>query len=615
MMPECQRIRCPFSRSMALFAWLVLAYGGICGASDETQRQALAEALQSESLELQQRAAVELQSRGDLEWVVRQILLEYVASQDPKLRNAAIVGLDHLEIPPDQETPEYWQTLLDRLADSDPSVFQAAADQILREGRRAVPSLLQAWKSNHPQSIRIAELLAEIVGSRGYPEVAAMAESEPISEEARDRRPMATRGRKTSVDEHAVRQVDPEKPTSVLVYYGTNREQVDRPRPSLIQVAPYPFVAVLLAIAVVTWFRTNPSEPAKRSGCWKWLAAPFMLIGILWALFMFQQELQQVWRIGTGLRFGARRDAGEQVHYGTCEVSIPPRHTEGVVERPTFGPENEQKHVVLKRTETLEEQAFFAAVRAKLAGLQSSRKSCFVFIHGFNVDFENAALRTAQMHYDLKFEGVPIFFSWPSRGSVRHYFSDRNEIEFSRYVIKQFLVDIAERVDADRIHVIAHSMGADATCRAIAELGDRGRIFDQIVLAAPDIDREVFRVQIAPRLIKTAVRTTLYCSKNDLALMLSRNFNDSMRAGDSSAGALVVRDVDTIDASGIDTDLLGHSYYGDCLPLLNDVRSLLQASLPPQQRQLQPWPVDDGLMYWTLPDLDEGTDTEPREPE
>ncbi|MFN6130655.1 MAG: alpha/beta hydrolase, partial [Planctomycetota bacterium] len=159
------------------------------------------------------------------------------------------------------------------------------------------------------------------------------------------------------------------------------------------------------------------------------------------------------------------------------------------------------------------------------------------------------------------------------------------------------------------------SMGADATCRAIAELGDRGRIFDQIVLAAPDIDREVFRVQIAPRLIKTAVRTTLYCSKNDLALMLSRNFNDSMRAGDSSAGALVVRDVDTIDASGIDTDLLGHSYYGDCLPLLNDVRSLLQASLPPQQRQLQPWPVDDGLMYWTLPDLDEGTDTEPREPE
>jgi hypothetical protein len=23
--------------------------------------------------------------------------------------------------------------------------------------------------------------------------------------------------------------------------------------------------------------------------------------------------------------------------------------------------------------------------------------------------------------------------------------------------------------------------------------------------------------------------------------------------------------------------------------------------LPPQERQLRPWPVDEGLVYWTLP--------------
>ena len=145
-------------------------------------------------------------------------------------------------------------------------------------------------------------------------------------------------------------------------------------------------------------------------------------------------------------------------------------------------------------------------------------------------------------------------------------------------------------------------MGADATCRAIAELGEKGKIFDQIILAAPDIDREVFRLQIAPKLTKTANRTTLYCSKNDLALMLSRNFNDSFRAGDSSQGALVLHDVDTVDASEIDTDLLGHSYYGDCVPLLNDVQTLLQSSLAPQERHLLPWPVDNDLLYWTLPE-------------
>ncbi len=293
-------------------------------------------------------------------------------------------------------------------------------------------------------------------------------------------------------------------------------------------------------------------------------------------------------------------DSSNQMYYGICNVSIPPTHKIGEVESPTLGPEDEQEHVVLQKTETLEEDAYFAAIRNRLSTLPKDDRSCFVFIHGFNVTFENAAKRTAQIYYDLQFEGVPIFFSWPSRASIRHYFSDRNEIEFSRYMIKQFLIDVAQRSKADRIHVIAHSMGADATCRAIAELGDQGRIFDQIILAAPDIDRDVFRTQLAPRLIRTANRTTLYCSKNDWALLASKTFNDSPRAGDSSQGALVTVGVDTVDASDIDTDLLGHSYYGDCMPILRDVQQLILKDLPPEERRLKPWPVDNDLRYWTL---------------
>jgi esterase/lipase superfamily enzyme len=146
-------------------------------------------------------------------------------------------------------------------------------------------------------------------------------------------------------------------------------------------------------------------------------------------------------------------------------------------------------------------------------------------------------------------------------------------------------------------------MGADATCRAIAELGEQGKIFDQIILAAPDIDRDVFRLQLAPRMAQSANRMTMYCSKNDLALMASNTFNDAPRAGDSRGGALVVKEVDTIDASGIDTDLLGHSYYGDCLPILEDVRQLVLSHLAPSDRKLRPWPVENELMYWTLPEL------------
>jgi esterase/lipase superfamily enzyme len=403
--------------------------------------------------------------------------------------------------------------------------------------------------------------------------------------------------------QHSVRSLDLSKPTSVTVYYGTNREVVGRQPFSWQQLFSYPAGAILLLLATVPFVRRGRAKGEHDPrGCMHWILPTLLLAGAIWSIWMFQSELQTMWRLGTGPIYGPRRDAAEVVHFGACTVSLPPGHQVGSVERPALGPENEEKHVVLKETQELEQQAFFNLLRSKIAELPDKDRSCFVFIHGFNVDFESAAQRTAQIHYDLKFEGVPIFFSWPSRASVRHYFSDRNEIEFSRYLIKQFLIDVAEKVHANRIHVIAHSMGADATCRAIAELGDRGKIFDQIILAAPDIDREVFRLQLAPRLTQTANRTTLYCSKNDFALLISRNFNDSTRAGDSSRGALVLRELDTVDASDIDTDLLGHSYYGDCLPLLDDVNKLLSSSLSPLERHLLPWPVDDSLTFWTLPE-------------
>ncbi|MBU6172810.1 MAG: alpha/beta hydrolase [Planctomycetes bacterium] len=564
----------------------------------------LTDALRSEFPSVQQQAAEKLQEMHALEGVVRRLLLSYLDGEDPKLRNAAIVGLERLQIPPSDRREVYWSALLSSLGDSDESVAQSAQRQLIAEGVPAVPYLLSAIKSDHPQLIRIVQTLSEIVGTKEIPvDRKPKTGMRPMTSAPEER--TVGKGTAAPQPQHTARHVDSQRPRSVTVFFGTNRELIHRPPPRWDQVLPYLLLALLLIVSIYSFFSrpTRHGESTHHPGL-RWLFFLMLSGGVVWSLMMFREELQQRWKLGTGPSFGSHRDATEKVHYGTCEVSIPPRHRVGAVERPILGAEDEQEHVVLKKTTELEDQIFFDLVKSTLQSLPHSEKSCFVFIHGFNVDFESAARRTAQMHYDLNFEGVPIFFSWPSRASVRHYFSDRNEIEFSRYVIKQFLLDVSERLKADRIHVIAHSMGADATSRAIAELGDRGKIFDQIILAAPDIDREVFRVQIAPRLTKTASRTTLYCSRNDFALLLSRNFNDSTRAGDSSQGALVLRDVDTVDASGIDTDLLGHSYYGDCLPLLDDVQKILRSALTPQQRQLLPWPVDDQLLYWTLPEGD-----------
>ncbi len=141
--------------------------------------------------------------------------------------------------------------------------------------------------------------------------------------------------------------------------------------------------------------------------------------------------------------------------------------------------------------------------------------------------------------------------------------------------------------DALRRHYSEH-VGATFGPRHNAEGKIQYGYCDQIILAAPDIDADVFREQIAPAMAQHSQRTTLYCSNTDWALAASNTFNDGWRAGDSSRGILIVPGADTVDASGIDTALLGHSYYGDCLPLLKDVQMLFESNLPPAERELDP---------------------------
>ena len=45
-------------------------------------------------------------------------------------------------------------------------------------------------------------------------------------------------------------------------------------------------------------------------------------------------------------------------------------------------------------------------------------KQAFVFVHGYNVLFEDAVYRTAQLAYDLGFEGAPIFQLAVSRAEI-----------------------------------------------------------------------------------------------------------------------------------------------------------------------------------------------------
>ncbi|MBI3408971.1 MAG: alpha/beta fold hydrolase [Planctomycetes bacterium] len=262
--------------------------------------------------------------------------------------------------------------------------------------------------------------------------------------------------------------------------------------------------------------------------------------------------------------------------------------------------EDPAKHVMLQKVESLAQDAFFAQLSDTVNA--SSKKDAFVFVHGFNVSFEDAARRTAQLAYDLKFEGAPVFFSWPSQGLFLEYTVDEANAEWTIPHLKAFLKSVATRSGAQIIHLIAHSMGNRALTRALqglmAEEAKNPPRFSEVILAAPDIDADVFKTQIFPGISSAAQRLTLYASSRDRALQLSKQVHGYPRAGESGDDIVVMLKMDTIDVSNVDTSLIGHSYYGDNNSFLADAFYLIHGGLPPERRErLRSVPLGS-LKYW-----------------
>ena len=286
-------------------------------------------------------------------------------------------------------------------------------------------------------------------------------------------------------------------------------------------------------------------------------------------------------------KFGDKRS---RLRYGTCTVSIPGIHQIGELEAPSFWRRLEfrelpWKHVVLLDAKICKKDDFFAELTLKVKS--SRKKHAFLFIHGFNVTFEDAARRTAQMANDLEFDGAPVFYSWPSRGKTIPYTVDEQSIEWTWKNVRTFLEDFLIQSNAENVYLIAHSMGNRALVKAVnclmVERPDLKNRITEIILTAPDIDAEVFMRDIAPEFAKAGRPVTLYASSNDVALAASKRVHGYARAGDSGPGLVITFGIETIDASDVDTDFFGHMHMST-RTVLSDISYLIGKGLRPDER-------------------------------
>jgi hypothetical protein len=203
-------------------------------------------------------------------------------------------------------------------------------------------------------------------------------------------------------------------------------------------------------------------------------------------------------RSKAGNGYSNRREKADSLHFGTCDVTIRRDHRLATLESPKWYKFdfswNPRKHVMLQRTIELPKAAFLTQLQS--AVLEAADHSALVFIHGYNVSFGDGARRTAQLSYDLSFDGVPILYSWPSANSPLpfSYLADEATIDWTKPHLSSFLTDVASTTGAETVHVIAHSMGNRALARILdgISLPAGPPLFKQVVLAAPDIDSGEF---------------------------------------------------------------------------------------------------------------------------
>ena len=401
------------------------------------------------------------------------------------------------------------------------------------------------------------------------------------------------------------------------MFYATDRLAVDTgPQKLAQQISRYLPTAIsgliTLALALVALGK-------RRPGVW-------MLVGLgaLVSLGLGYQAtsgtLIAVRRSGhVGPIYTSDRSRTGQTELGICEVTIPKSHTVGELEAPSIlrleiKPDAD-KHVILSKTERLADDRFYELLRARVAA--SPRKELFVFVHGFNVTFEDAARRTAQIQKDLDYQGAPIFFSWPAHDKfILTYKADEANVSWSASHLKKFLLDVTRESQAQSISLIAHSMGNRALTAALKELQlelrDQSRLFNQVILAAPDIDADEFRESIVPGMMQTANRFTLYASARDEALAASQLVHRGPRAGDAGRGLVVVPGIDTIDVTQIDTSAFGHAYYGSSDPVLRDLGLVLTRAIPPEQRVWLTAADLNGRPYWVFQPASAATARAPR---
>ena len=235
-------------------------------------------------------------------------------------------------------------------------------------------------------------------------------------------------------------------------------------------------------------------------------------------------------------RFGNERE--RVLKFGFFDTELEPTLGLGMIINPTDWFQNEE--IQLKQVQLLDQSEFITQLRQQVQA--SPLRSILINVNVFRERFPSALRKTAFLSHVLDINSPVLVFDWPGdQGSTpRGYRRAQRIAGESGAELAQTLGLIIRQVQPDRLWLVANSMGGEVVVHSFsvlyqeADLADVEAEIEDVVLTAPDVDREEFDRQFKREIAALARNLTVYVSSNDRALLMSRVLNRGRRLGEGT---------------------------------------------------------------------------------
>jgi len=318
-------------------------------------------------------------------------------------------------------------------------------------------------------------------------------------------------------------------------------------------------------------------------------------------------------------RFGNERE--EVLKFGFFDTEFEPSLGLGMIINPTDWFQNEE--IQLLDVQPLDQAAFVAQVRRLVR--QSPHRSLLVIVHGFRERFPSALRKTAFLGHVLDINSPVLVFDWPgNQGSALRGYRRASQIaKASGAELASTLELIIREIQPDSLWLVANSMGAQVVADAFsllyrqADLADAETEIEDVVLTAPDVDRDEFNRQFKREIAALTRDLTVYVSSNDRALLMSRVINRRRRLGESTLNTrnpdqfeeaagladLVEPDnelITLVDVTPVNRTRNFHNFSLETPEFFDDLFLRLTNTNTPLNRLVYQVRTPEGAVYWVL---------------